>query len=62
MLQLSDKDVGTIPEKDGRNYSKDVDDFGSHLETDVPEKDHYQRQVDPIQTNKTRGELNILSL
>lgn len=64
MLQLSDKDVGTIPENDDGNYSKDVDDFGyiSHLEPDAQERDHYQRHVNPIQTHKTRGELDILSL
>jgi hypothetical protein len=59
VLQLSDKDVGTIPENDDGNYSKDVDDFGSHLEPDAQERDHYQRKMDPNQTNKTRGELDI---
>ena len=62
VLQLSDKDVGTIPENDDGNYSKDVDEIGSHLEPDAPERDHYQRKMDPNQTNKTRGELDILSL
>ena len=60
VLQLSDKDVGTIPEKDGGNYSKDVNEIGSHLESNVPGKDHYKTQIDPKQTQKTRGELEIL--
>ena len=55
-----------MPENDDGNYSKDVNDFGytciSHLEPDLPERDHYQRHVDPIQTHKTRVELDILSL
>ena len=59
VLQLSDKDVGTIPEKDGENYSKDVNEIGSHLESNVPGKDHSKTQIDPKQRQKTRGELEI---
>jgi hypothetical protein len=40
VLQLSDKDVGTIPENDDGNYSKDVDEIGSHLEPDAPDGSH----------------------
>jgi hypothetical protein len=29
---------------------------------DAQERDHYQRHVDPIKTQITRGELDILSL
>ena len=58
------QDVGNIPENNDGNYSKDVDAFGYifHLEPDAQERDHYQRHVDPIQTHKTRGDLDILSL
>lgn len=51
VLQLSDKDVGTIPEKTYGNNSKDVDEKRSHLKPDASEKDHYQRKRDP---NKNR--------
>jgi hypothetical protein len=51
-------------ENNDGNYSKDVDAFGYifHLEPDAQERDHYQRHVDPTQTHKTRGDLDILSL
>ena len=60
VLQLSDKDVGTIPEKDDGNYSKDVDAFGYifHLEPEHKKETIIKGMLIPY--NHIKLEVNLI--